>query len=131
MVITFNDSETWELSGKANLSEIMIVCNHGKLNAIQMKYGDQWTNIRGYPWSDQAKEYFPLDNDEFVNATVTESDLVFLVRDIMVVTNKRTIGPCGPFPQAGRRLLDHRGSRLMFLAGYAGGSIDTLVFHWA
>ena len=134
----FNHSEAWELSGRANITEVMIACAGDLVSSIQMKYGGSWTGRLGSSRGLQLV-YYPLDQDEYVNTIVTESALIkysprapstVLVNDLKFVTNRRTIGPCGPFPGNGGRLLEHSGSRLLFIAGYSGAAFDTLVFHW-
>ena len=128
--VYFNDSDIWNLTGKAYITEIMTVCNaNGLLTAIQMKYGGILAGIRGSFGGSPI--HHELDQDEFVTTIETESDLKFLMNDMKIVTNKnRTIGPCGPFPASGRRIMEHSGGRLLYIAGYYGTAIDTLVFHW-
>ena len=127
----FNDSEAWELSGKANITEIMIVCKSGFLRAIQIKYGDFRASAAGEPsWDIRKVFYLGLVQDEFVVAAVTESGPDIRLNDLKIITNKRSFGPCGPFPRSGGRLMEHRGSQSFFISGYAGVWLNTLVFHW-
>ena len=111
----------------------MIACEGELFKAIEVTYGGIASDLQGsYPNFNGlfSISYTTLDDDEFISSTVTESDLIHRVNDLKIVTNKRTFGPCGPFPANGSRLLEHSGSRLLFIAGYSGTTVDTLVFHW-
>ena len=73
-----------------------------------------------------------LSGDEYIQTIVSShgkspnnDDAVDRVE---FVTNKRTIGPCG-YASAGSVQRTFTGSRLLYIAGYAGGFIDTLVYH--
>ena len=110
----------------------MAGCYDELFKVMKIKYGVIWSDAAGLSTNVTNNTFYQLDEEEFVSSISIESDVKHGVGifDMKIVTNKRTIGPCGPFPGYGRPIKEHSGSRLLFIAGYSGHWIDTLVFHW-